>query len=295
MAYLGIDFGGSKVAFRLNGARRHDSTLRWRRSADLATDLAMVADHLRTLRVCCGEPIEAVGMAVPATLDRAGRVTAWPNRPSWIGLDLPGFVASELPGAAVRWGDDGDLAALAEAHHSGRADLTYLGVGTGVGGGLVLGGRLRDGAEIGHVVIDRGGPRCACGRRGCLQALACGPATLRRAATARAAPVSVADLRAGYANRQPWAVRALTETAEALAVAVVGVGELLRPPLVRIGGGFAHALPELVPMVAAAASAWARPGHPAPSVEPAALGEESSLYGALELARGTSRPAWPNT
>ena len=292
MTYLGIDIGGTKVALRAeqDGRPAYEASFTWPASGGVAQDLDALGTHLKAVRERWGEPIERVGVAIPATVDAGGRVVTWPGRPTWVGLELPSALAELLPGVTVRWGDDGDLAALAEARAAGYADVVYLGVGTGVGGGVVLGGRPvpgldRGSAEIGHIVIDRAGPACDCGRHGCLQAVASGPATLRRAARLRRAAVDSTDLREALGRREEWAVAAVGEACDALAAAVVSLNELLRPAVAIVGGGFAAAFPGFAEMVAERAARWARPGHPPPPVRPAALGGLSSLHGALLLAR----------
>lgn len=297
MTILGMDLGGTKTAFRLVGPRgsSRETVLRWPGGDDPAADLDAIAGVLCDLRAESGSPVTAVGVSAAATVDECGQVVAWPSRPNWVGVDLRGYLASELPGAAVRIADDGDLATLAEVHDAGRADLLYVGVGTGVGGGLFLGGGLLRSphgpvAEIGHILVAPGGPRCLCGRCGCLQAIASGPATVRRAARHDRAVTDAAGLRAALTAGARWAARTAHETAEALAAAVVTVSELVRPARVRIGGGFAFALPELVPAVDAAVRALARRGHPVPAVEPAAHGGLSSLTGAVLLAQDLVNP-----
>ncbi|MEU6076743.1 ROK family protein [Micromonospora sp. NPDC047074] len=293
---LGVDVGGTKVALRAEAAGRpaYESSFRWPRDADPAADLAALAAEVDRLRDTWG-PVAAVGVAMPATTDPAGIVTTWPGRPGWAGLDLAGALRRVFPGAATAVADDGDLAALAEARHAGRDDVVYLGVGTGIGGGVVLAGRPvpgRSSAEVGHMIVALDGERCDCGRRGCLQSIASGPATLRRAGAARGAEVGFDDLRAGLDEGVAWAVDAVDASCRALAAAVVSLGELLDPALAVVGGGFAAGLPGFVPLVAERARAAGRPGRPAPPVRAAALGALSSLHGAVELARGlTDAPA----
>lgn len=234
----GIDIGGTKVAFiarpgpeggRGAGSWQRELRRCWPSSGGLSADIA-------ALRTWCRQAgsgsIGSVGTSVPATLDPGGRVSTWPNRPHWTGFALADFLRREFPGARVSWGDDGNLAALAEARESGTPDLAYLGVGTGVGGGLVLGGRviprLGDGCEIGHMIVAAGGAVCTCGRRGCVQVVASGPATLRRAELASGRRVGADELDDGFARQAEWAIQAVTESAQALACAVVNVAELLR-------------------------------------------------------------------
>lgn len=290
--YLGIDVGGTKVALRAESATgpAEETSFAWGAGRGAEHDLARLAASVGTLTARTGEPFRAVGVAMPATVGPDERVTAWPSRPEWTGLPLGPALRALFPGAAVAWADDGDLAALAEAEAAGCEDLLYLGVGTGIGGGLVLGGRLcpgpdRGSFELGHLVVELDGPACVCGRRGCLQATASGPATLARAAHLRGSPVDFDDLRAGLRDRQAWAVTALDRTGRALAAAAVGVAELLHPRLAVLGGGFAAGVPELVDRVAEHLAALARPGLPRLPVAPARLGGLSSLRGAVLLAR----------
>lgn len=273
-----------------DGPAVHESAFQWGSSTDAGQDIAVLAEQVRAMRQEWLEPIEAIGVAMPATVDGSGRVVAWPGRPSWVGLDLGAALRALFPGARVAWADDGDLAALAEANEAGCADLVYLGVGTGIGGGIVLDGRpcpglTRGSCEIGHVVVDRSGPRCDCGRHGCLQAVASGPATLRRAAELRGGTVTFAALREAFLAGKSWAVAAVSESCAALAVAVTGLSELLHPSLALIGGGFAAALPGFVPMISKHATDLGRPAHPPTPIREAALGGLSSLHGAVALAR----------
>lgn len=294
--YLGIDVGGTKVALRVesNGIEACEASFTWSEAAAASQDLEDLADNVGALLERWGEPIAAVGVALPATLD-SGRVVTWPGRPSWAGLELGILLRDLFPDAEVSCADDGDIAAVAEAAHANCRDLVYLGVGTGIGGGIILDGRpcpgtARGSCEIGHLVIDRFGPQCDCGRRGCVQAMASGPATLRRANKLRGREITFAELREAWLARRPWAVSAVRESCAALAVAIVGLTELLHPSLVVIGGGFADGLPGFASSVSDHVLDLARPGHPPAPVQEAALGGRSSLYGAVHLARQRSQP-----
>ncbi|HET9381245.1 MAG TPA: ROK family protein [Streptomyces sp.] len=294
---LGVDVGGTKVALRVEAGTRcvAETAFAWGPRHSAARDLTRLARHVRELREGLGVSFRAVGVAMPATVGPDGRVTAWPSRPEWTGTDLGTSLRALFPGAAVAWADDGDLGALAEARLADCDDLLYLGVGTGVGGGLVLGGELcpglgRGSFEAGHMVVELRGPRCVCGRRGCLQAIASGPATLRRARRLRGAPVTSDALRGAWCDEEPWAVASVHRTCRALAAAAVSVQELLRPRLVRIGGGFATGIPGFAGVVRDHLAELARPGLPPLPVEQATLGGLSSLRGAVSLARMIARP-----
>lgn len=302
MSLLGIDIGGTKVALRAENSAgaSYDVSFRWPEGRPddapgegFARDVAELSRRLAPAPGSRREPVTAVGVALPALLDAEGRVAAWPGRPSWEGARPLEALAGLFPRAGIVWADDGDLAALAEAEAAGCADLLYIGVGTGIGGGVICGGRPLPGpglgsCEVGHVVVDHsGGQRCDCGRLGCVQALASGPATLRRAAELRGGPVEFAALRDGVAAGAPWAVGALEPAVRALAALVVSVAELTRPRLALIGGGFAAGVPDLVPRVEDELARLARPGMSVPVVRRAALGGLSSLSGAVALARRT--------
>lgn len=290
--HLGVDIGGTKVALRVEaGAQCVDETVfAWQPRHDADRDLVQLAEHVGELRERLGTPFRAVGLAMPATVGPDERITAWPSRPEWTGTDLGAALRELFPGATVAWADDGDLGALAEAQAAGCADLLYLGVGTGIGGGLVMRGELcpglgRGSFEIGHTVVELDGPLCVCGRRGCLQAIASGPATLRHAARLRGSDVTFDALRRAWCDGQPWAVTALRRTCHALAAAAVSVQELVHPQLLLIGGGFASGIPGLDTLVSAQLAELARPGQPRLEVGPASLGSLSSLRGAVALAR----------
>lgn len=292
--HLGIDIGGSKAAARwqpAEGGGHREAVLRWT-SGGVGEDVRVLRELVRLVLPARGRAvIRGAAVALPATVVH-GQVTAWPSRPSWTGRNVPELFDAVLPGVAVAHEDDGNLAALAEARRAGCPDLAYLGVGTGLGGGVVSGGVLVRGprghaGEIGHLVIAaEPAARCVCGRVGCLQSAASGPALLGLAARLRGRPVhDAAELRSGLVERRDWAEQAVRRGAGALAIAAVGLSELTQCAQVRIGGGFAAALPELTEAVQAALPAFARPGWTAPLVLPAAYGADASLAGAVLLAR----------
>ncbi|WDZ88000.1 ROK family protein [Micromonospora cathayae] len=295
ISYLGIDIGGTKVALRAEGVPGSaagqtpvETTFRWP-DGGVDADLELLSSRVDELRRRWPEPIRGVGVATPAGCDPGGTVLTWPGRPSWVGLDFTGALASLFPDLPVRWADDGDLAALAEARAAGQPDVLYLGIGTGVGGGVVLDGRSWPGpahgsCEVGHLVVDLGGPSCDCGRRGCVQAVAAGPALLRRAGRLRGGTVTFDDLVAGVRDGADWAAATLEPAVTALAAATVSVCELAHPAVVLVGGGVAAALPELVSRLDRQVAALTRPGVRAVPVRPARLGGLSSLRGALILA-----------
>ncbi|HEY6789869.1 MAG TPA: ROK family transcriptional regulator [Trebonia sp.] len=152
-------------------------------SGEAAVRLAVRLAH--QLRAATNRPLLGIGVGSPGVVDRSGVVLNAPNL-GWAGIDLTDVLRRELD-VAVYVANDANTAVLGE-HTFGQtaaADLMLLRVGTGVGAGLVVGGALVEGhtsaaGEIGHVVVDPGGVRCACGRVGCLETVLAVPHLRRR-------------------------------------------------------------------------------------------------------------------
>lgn len=221
------------------------------------------------------------------------------NIPAWRDFPLRDRLRERFPGIPVRVHNDAVCVAVGEHWRgAGRGNANVLGmvVSTGVGGGLVLGGRLVDGysgnaGHIGHVVVDPGGPECECGGRGCLEAVARGPAV---AAWARENGWShgktARDVADDAARGHPVAREALRRAGNALGVAIASATHLLDVEVVAVGGGLSQAGPLLFdPLEEAfrthARMDWARRVR----VVPAALGQEAGLVGAAALVHSGSR------
>ncbi|HXQ18973.1 MAG TPA: ROK family protein [Acidimicrobiales bacterium] len=173
-----------------------------------------------------------IGIGVPGMLDRHGVLVFSPNLPSAVGADFAGLLADRVSGAPPVLENDANCAALAE-HALGAArgfdDVVVVTLGTGIGGGLVVGGRPLLGAqgfagEIGHMVVDPSGPLCPCGRRGCWERFASGAglANLAREAAIGGRLPEVVSLAGG----DPEAVRGEHVTGAALAGDVDALGVL---------------------------------------------------------------------
>jgi glucokinase len=231
-----------------------------------------------------------------------GGPMSWPagevsplNIPGWRGFPLRARLAERFPDRAVRLHND--AVALAAAEHwqgaaRGHDDALAMVVATGVGGGLVLGGRLVDGAtgnagHVGHVVVEPGGPPCTCGGQGCLEAVARGPALAAWAVergwqptgegTAR---VLADDARSGDAVARA----AFDRGGTALGVAIASVVQALDLSVVVVGGGLAGAWDLLDgPMSVAYYRHAGLPYARDVPVVPTALGPGAGLVGAAAL------------
>lgn len=248
---IAIDLGGTKVAAavvlpdgRVAG-RLEEPTSQEGPAACVEQMARLARDAARAAGVAPGA-CAGVAVACPGPVDaRAGVVHHPPNLRGWGDEPLRERMAAAL-GMPARIANDADCAALGEwAFGAGRGcrHLLYVTVSTGVGGGLVLDGRLWTGTgsagEIGHMPVDPDGPACGCGRRGCLEALASGPAIARRYAALAgldAVPAAVAVFAAARAG-DVRARQAIEEAGTALGRALGGVVNLLGPERIVIGGG----------------------------------------------------------
>jgi glucokinase len=210
-ALLGIDLGGTKVAYALGGEDGHPRRDRRRPtepSGDPAADVArMVADARALLAEEGIEPGElaGVGVSVPGPFDpETGRVLRPPNLPGWDDVPLRDWLEDAF-GLPVQLDNDANAAALAEWRFGAGKDarhLVYLTMSTGIGAGLILDGRLyrgvRAGAgELGHVQLEWNGDECGCGLRGCAEAYLGGAALARRLRRSAPAPSRVVALAGG--------------------------------------------------------------------------------------------------
>jgi glucokinase len=306
---LAIDIGGTKMAAGLvePGGRLAS----W---AQAATPRGLDAEQLwRTLdvlltRVLADARVDpATGLAGVGV--GCGGPMEWPeglvsplNIPAWRSFPLRERLAQLFPGHPVRLHNDAICMAAGEHWRgAGRGRRTMLGmvVSTGVGGGLILDGRLINGAtgnagHIGHVVVDPEGPPCVCGGRGCAEAIARGPALASWAQAQGWRPgqtqVTAKDLADDAAHGHPVGLAALHRAGRALGIAIASATHLCDLEVVAVGGGLAQAGSLLFDPLEEALRAhvgldYARDVR----VVPAALGQSAGLIGAAALILAADR------
>lgn len=229
---LGLDWGGTKVALALGdaaGALVASRRMPFPATGDPRRDVDAVLQAVQALLAEAGvarEELEAVGVSAPGPLDvRSGVLLNPPNLPGWRDVPLADWFRDAL-GAPVALENDADAAALAEwrlGAARGSEDAVYLTMSTGVGGGLILGGRLQRGqhgaGEIGHAPIEWEGTLCACGLRGCLEAYVGGAAWTRRLRVEAAPEGRVAALAGGPGAITPEHLLAAAREGDAFATA----------------------------------------------------------------------------
>lgn len=308
---VGIDVGGTKIAASL--VSRDSDTIRLLRTftprdsggAILAAIQELVEDLLSSPEAK-GVSVR-IGLGVPAQIDfERQRILFCTNLPLK-GTDLAGGLASKF-GLPVVMDNDANLAALAEARFgaaSACTDVVCITLGTGIGGGLVLGGKLYRGwlgagAEIGHMVIEHNGRPCGCGGRGCFETLAAGPALEANAREAiRERPNSLLAELAGAdpddvsgelvteaaAKGDPVAIALLTHVGRVVGEAITSIANLLNPQIFVIGGGMVDAGDFIIEPARKIVEECAMEGVVAGlRIVPATLGNNAGYLGAAALA-----------
>jgi glucokinase len=287
---LAVDFGGTKVEAALVADGRILDGTRTRRPTgpDRSAEQldAAVAEVVRgALR---GTTVTRVGIGSAGPVDTVRGLASPLNVPAWRDHPLRDVVAALVPHAHVELAIDGLAITLAEARHgAGRGSTNVMGmvVSTGVGGGLMLDGRGISGASgnaghIGHVQVAGHDDPCACGRRGCLEAIASGPSSVR---WARAHGWTGSTGEELAASTDPRARAAIERSARAVGLAVASASALVDLDVVAIGGGFSRSAADYLDLVRAAADE----GFPfvrATRILPAGLGDEAPLIGAALVA-----------
>lgn len=299
-AYLGIDVGGTSVKL---GVCTAAGEVRGRASiptnpADGATrTLERVARAGAELIANAGGA-QACGVGVPGPLDAGRRTLLRANHlPGWIDVPVPSLLARALGGLPVVLENDANCAAWGEYRAGlgrGATSLVLFTLGTGVGGGVVLGGEPWRGAggaagALGHIAVDPNGPRCRCGQRGCVEQYASATAVAERYGRGTAEDAFDAARRG-----DPHAVAVVDWACDGLAAGVANVVHVLQPDVVALGGGMAAAGEVLIERVRAGVQARVRPGWLANvRVELSSLGSDAGWIGAALWAAHTADGARP--
>jgi glucokinase len=287
MRALGVDVGGTDIKAALLDS---DAPLDFRTVPTPSTP-AEIVDAIAGLAADLGEA-QAIGLAVPGVVDEQRGVAVWSENLNWSDVPFAALVRDHC-GLPTVLGHDVRTGAIAESRAGaarGLGDVVYLSIGTGIAAGIVLGGRVHAGGgyagEIGHTPAAGHDEPCACGSRGCLEAVASAAAIARRytARSGRPAAGAAEVLEAGDAD----ALAVWDEALDALADALAWIASVLAPEAVVIGGGLSRAgaalldpLNERIPR----RLTFQR----LPRLVPAALGERAGCIGAALLALDSVR------
>jgi glucokinase len=307
---LALDIGGTKIAAGVVEPGGRVVTL-----ARIPTPRGLDSERVwRALEALFMQVLAKAGLSDPSVLAGVGcgcgGPMEWPaglvsplNLPAWRGFPLRDRLAQRLPGLPVRVHNDAICMAAAEhwcGAGRGHANMLGMVVSTGVGGGLVLDGRLINGASgnaghIGHIVVDpEDGPVCGCGGRGCVEGIARGPALVQWAQARGWRPgqrdASAKDLADDAAHGHPVGLAAMRRAGRALGIAIASATSLCDLEVVSVGGGLSQAGPLLFDPLTEAFRAHARLDFTRQArVVPAALGQSAGLVGAAALIFAAER------
>ena len=283
---LGVDVGGTKVAAGLVNAKGtilFQSRVAMPVREDAAAGFAALERAINAVfeaQPQARAAITGIGICAPGPLDPIrGVVLNPPNLPCWRNFPLAAEVQRAFH-VCAKVDNDANAAALAEAVWGaavGFRNVFYATLGTGIGTGIIFDRRIYHGrtgsaAEGGHVSIDYNGPRCGCGKRGCIEALCSGPAIAQRARAplmessmqSRMGELAGGNLEKLTAEHVAEAFRAgdvlarevLEATADLLTVWLGNMIDLLEPDVIVFGGGVAHLMSEFFPRMQTELPKW---------------------------------------
>lgn len=312
---VGVDLGGTNIvvgAMRADGSASygvHSAPTRSQEGADavIARIVRMVEETIAvTLRETGADrrTVRGIGIGSPGPLDRErGVVLVTPNL-GWREVALRDRVA-EAVGLPATLDNDANCATLGEwwiGAARGARHVVGMTIGTGIGGGLILDGRLYHGTsdvagEIGHMTIDQTGRRCGCGNYGCLEAYASGPAIADRAREALAyepdsilptlvagdlSRITAATVYDAAARADAVAIEVVRDTARFLGTGIANLLNIFNPDVVVIAGGVTHAGDALfVPLRAEVRRRAFRPAFDACRIVPGSLPGTAGVVGAV--------------
>lgn len=312
--YLGIDLGGTKILtglinsggtllaqdYRKTKARKGPEAV-VQRMAESATEVIAAAGIVP-------EDVQAVGIGAPGPVNViAGVVTSPPNLPGWVQVPLRQLIQEAL-GIPAFLENDANAAALGEylfGAGRGYQDIIYITVSTGIGGGLILNGRLYHGidgaaAEVGHMTVIPNGPRCGCGNQGCLEAVSSGTAIAREAKELlnRGVPTLISELAAD--DPEDVSARIVAQAAQQgdaeaqeivrkamdyLGIGIANLVNIFNPELVIIGGSLTKLGEMMFDRVQSAVNRRAfRISAQRVKIVPAELGDRVGIFGAAAVA-----------
>lgn len=310
--YAGIDLGGTTIGGVLGDADGNivaEASIPTESYAGPMAVLQRIADLVQQLSATANAPVAGVGIGCPGLVDvQRGITRFFPNLPTqW--RDVPAAeVLTQRLSCPVSLLNDVRTATLGElvfGHGREVQTLAFFSLGTGVGGGLVIDGRLRLGplgaaGELGHQTIVPNGPLCGCGNRGCLEALASGPAItaegtrlmlagqapeLHKIVSGNPALVTTRTIAEAARAGDTGAQESIRRAVEYLSIGIANVVTCIHPQLIVLGGGVAE-MGDLL-LVPLRKSLPERVGMFPPSdvrIEQSALGVQAGALGAIALA-----------
>ncbi|MEW6381112.1 MAG: ROK family protein [bacterium] len=312
--FIGVDLGGTNMragAVSSSGQVFHRLSLPTRVNLGLEEVIGRIAGSILNVIEQAekeGHRIEGVGIGSPGIIDiRTGTVVTSPNFPEWKQVPLKLIMENKLPYPVFL---DNDANAFAYGEKwvgvgKNVQSMVCMTLGTGVGGAIILDGRLWHGfdgmaGEVGHMTVEPNGLKCNCGNYGCLESYASASAVVRRIKLAiqSGMPTTVMDQVGGDQEKitstlvyqsalegDSLARQIMKETSMYLGIGIANLINLLNPEMIIIGGGLANAWDMLYPLTLAEVRcrAFASLAQTA-QIRKASLGDDAGIIGAAGIA-----------
>ena len=303
---IGIDFGKRHLAVALADLSHRLVAEEWREMTDdydAEAGIEQAAELVETVLEAAGADagrLLGVGMGLPGPVHSSGVVGSSAILPGWAGTHAAERMRERLS-MEVWLGNDANLGALAESTWGAGRDacgLVYLKLATGIGAGIVIDGRLFEGAggtagEIGHTSLDETGDICRCGSRGCLETYASGSAIAALLSRSLGEPLALDDVLARAVDGDPGCRRALADAGRHIGASVADLCNLINPERIVVGGSMAVAGDVLLDPLREAVGLRAIPSAAEDvQIVPGELGGRAELLGAVALVLHEAGPAW---
>jgi glucokinase len=312
---LAVDLGGTKISTALVSpqhrvvARDYRLTLAAEGPQAVVARLIGAVEHILAAHDITPKQLHGISIAAAGAIDRErGLITLSPNLPGWRDIALRDIVSARF-GINTFLINDAKAAALGEHRLGagrGEDNLIVITLGTGIGGGIIINGKLYYGAsgsagEIGHMTIEAGGSKCTCGNTGCWETLASGATMTREAirrlglgessllndmVKGRMEDITGEKIEAAARRGDPLAGEIVARTARYLGIGLVNLVNIFNPGMIVIGGGLARMGDILLePARRLVGERAFRQASSAVRIVPAQIGPEAGILGAAVFAR----------
>jgi glucokinase len=251
---IGVDLGGTKILTALADSKGSILSI-----VKIDTEAAsgpekVLSNITRSIILAAKQAkvpmsrISKIGIGAPGPILGKAIIVSPPNLPGWKNVNIKSILQKKLK-KHIRVENDANAAALGElcfGAGKGFRNLLYITISTGIGGGIIINGKIYRGAlgtagEVGHMVLEPKGPKCGCGRRGCLEALAAGPAIAKMAGKKNALEAEIAARRGDKKS-----LKAIKTAAKYIAMGIGDLNNILNPDIFVIGGGVSNMGPLLL-------------------------------------------------
>lgn len=295
---IGIDIGGTSTKIGLADAENKllatgkVETDYTKSPKELIGEIAAGVLRLLDENDIVMDQCSGVGIGVPGTVNRKNGEVLYSNNLKWENINLAEEMGRYLP-LPIRIANDADCATLGEAAAGagkGYDNLVMLTLGTGVGGGVIINGKLftgslQGGSELGHIVIKDKGRACTCGRKGCLEAYASATAMRQSAAEVYGNPMEPLDIFQAAKDNDKEAQKIVEQYIEDLGTGIINIVNIFRPEILLLGGGIAAQGEVLLKPIRERMKKECFGGNHGeiPEIRIASLGNEAGMIGAASL------------